>query len=198
MNTHWIPYIEVESAQGIREINLSTRHLMKRRIFLNGEIDAELANSFLSQLMFLEEEGEEPVDIFISQGGEGNAGLLIYDAVQVSKLPINLICTGEAASMAAIILAGGQKGRRYILKHSKVMIHEPLLANGVGGSASSIKNISDSILETRDIVNSILAKHTGKTLKQINEATRYDNFMNAEEAISFGICDQITDTFKLG
>ena len=199
MNKHWIPFIEVESAQGIREISLNTRHLMNRRIFLTGEIDSELANSLLSQLMFLEEEGEEPVDIFInSPGGEVNAGLLIYDAIQASKLPINLICAGEAASMAAIILAGGQKGRRFILEHSKIMIHEPLLANGLGGSASSIKNISDSILETRDIVNGLLAKHTGKTLKQINEATRYDNYMNAEEAIAFGICDKVTDAFIFG
>ena len=99
--------------------------------------------------------------------------------------------------MAAILLAGGQKGRRYILKHSKVMIHEPLLSDGVGGSATSIKNISESILATKDIVNGILAEHTGKTIDEINEATRFDNYMNAEEAIGFGICDAVTPTLKI-
>ncbi len=197
MQNHCFPFIEVESADGIREISLATRHLMKRKIFLTGEIDSELANSFVSQLIFLEEEGDKPVDIIInSPGGEVNSGLLIYDSIQASKLPINLICMGQASSMAAIILAGGKSGRRLIMKHSKVMIHEPLIANGMGGSASSIKNISDSILETRDIVNGILASHTGKSLDEINEATRNDNYMNAEEAISFGICDRIVTSLN--
>ena len=96
--------------------------------------------------------------------------------------------------MAAIILAGGQPGRRYILPHSKVMIHEPLLANGVGGSATSIKNISESILETRRIANSILAEHTGKTIEEIDEATSFDNYMSAEKAIEFGLCDKILNS----
>ena len=122
-----------------------------------------------------------------------NAGLMIYDTIQGSNLPIDMVCTGRAASMAAVILAGGQKGHRHILKHSKVMIHEPLISNGVGGSATSIKNISESIMETREICNSILAKHTGKTLQEINEATSFDNYMNAEEAIAFGICDSIVE-----
>ena len=102
-----------------------------------------------------------------------------------------------AASMAAIILAGGQKGHRFILPHSKVMIHEPLISNGVGGSATSIKNISDSIIETRALVNNILVKHTGKDLEEINKATSFDNYMNAEEAIKFGICDEIAEKVKL-
>ena len=192
---NWIPAIEVESAHGTREVALTTRHLMNRNIFLTGEINAEMANDFLSQLLYLEQEPDKPVTIYInSPGGEVNSGLMIYDAIQGSSLPITMICTGRAASMGAILLAGGPKGRRFILKHSKVMIHEPLIANGVGGSASSIKNISDSILETRDIVNGILAEHTGKTIEEINSATEFDNYMNADEAIEFGICDEITDT----
>lgn len=197
MNIPWTPSIEVESAQGTREVSLSTRHLMNRVIFLSGEINSEMANAFLSQLLFLEESGVEPITIYInSPGGEVNAGLMIYDALQGSRLAINMVCTGIAASMAAIIFAGGQKGRRYILKHSKVMIHEPLLANGIGGSATSIKNISDSILETRDIANGILAEHTGKTIEAINKATSFDNYMNAEEAIEFGICDYVMDKIR--
>ena len=192
MGTIWIPSIEVESAHGTREVSLGTRHLMKRKIFINGSIDSELANNFLSQFMYLENESDEAITIYInSPGGEVNAGLMIYDIIQESKVRVNLVCTGMAASMAAVLLAGGKKGCRYILKHSKVMIHEPLLANGVGGSATSIKNISESILETRSLLNGILANHTGKSLKEINKATSFDNYMNAEEAIKFGICDEI-------
>ena len=191
----WNPSIEVESAHGVREVCLETRHLMNRIIFLTGEITSESANTFLSQYLFLEGESNEPITIYIhSNGGEVNAGLMIYDIIQSSSLKINMICTGMAASMAAIILAGGQPGRRYILPHSKVMIHEPLLANGVGGSATSIKNISESILETRRIANSILAEHTGKTIEEIDEATSFDNYMSAEKAIEFGLCDKILNS----
>ena len=198
MSNLWTPSIEVESVNGTREVSLTTRHLMNRNVFLQGTIDSDMANQFLSQLLYLEQELEEPVTIYInSPGGEVNAGLVIYDAIQGSNLEINMICTGMAASMAAIHLAGGQKGNRYILEHSKVMIHEPLLANGVGGSATSIKNISESILETRKIVNGILAEHTGKSIEEINEATSFDNYMNAKEAIEFGICDAITKQIKV-
>ena len=198
MSNLWTPSIEVESVNGTREVSLTTRHLMNRNVFLQGTIDSDMANQFLSQLLYLEQESEEPVTIYInSPGGEVNAGLVIYDAIQGSNLEIKMICTGMAASMAAILLAGGQKGNRYILEHSKVMIHEPLLANGVGGSATSIKNISESILETRKIVNGILAEHTGKSIEEINEATSFDNYMNAKEAIEFGICDAITKQIKV-
>lgn len=186
------PSIEVENAHGVREVSLDTRHLMNRRIFINGEINENTANDFLSQMLYLEQESSDPITIYInSPGGSVNAGLVIYDCIQASEVEINIICAGTAASMAAIILAGGRKGHRFILPHSKVMIHEPLLAGGVGGSATSIKNISDSILETREIVNGILAKHTGKKIKEINKATSFDNYMNAKEAIAFGLCDEI-------
>lgn len=187
----WTPSVEVESAHGTREVSLKTRHLMNRNIFLTGSIDDEMANDFLSEFMYLENQSDEPINIYInSPGGQVNAGLMIYDTVQGSRVPVNMICAGLAASMAAIILAGGQNGRRYILKHSKVMIHEPLISGGLGGSATSIKNISESILETRKICNSILAQHTGKSVEAIDEATSFDNYMNAEEAIEFGLCDK--------
>ena len=198
MSILWTPAVEVESVNGTREISLYTRHLMNRNLFLTGEINADMANSFVAQLLYLEETPDEPVNIYInSPGGEINAGLMIYDAIQGSRLEINMICTGLAASMAAVLLAGGQHGSRYILRHSKVMIHEPLLANGVGGSATSIRKISESIIETRELVNGILAKHTGKTVEEINEATSFDNYMSAEEAIAFGLCDRITDSVKI-
>ncbi len=192
------PSIEVESAQGIREVSLDTRHLMNRRLFINGSIDADLANDFLSEILFLEKESDDPATVYVnSGGGEISAGLMIYDIIQGSKLDINMVCTGMAASMAAVLVAGGQKGRRYILPHSKMMIHEPLIGGGVGGSATSIKNISESILKTREITNGILAKHTGKTIEEINEATSFDNYMDAEQAIEFGLCDAITEDIFL-
>lgn len=195
---NWNPAIEIESAHGTREVSLITHHLMDRIIFLTGEINSDMANDFLSQYLYLEGESDEPITIYVnSGGGEVNAGLMIYDVIQSSKHKINMICTGMAASMAAVLLAGGQKGRRYILPHSKMMIHEPLIANGVGGSATSIRNISDSILETKHITNSLLAKHTGKTEDEIDKATAFDNYMNAEEAVKFGLCDSVITSIRI-
>lgn len=192
MNLQWIPSIEVEGVNGTREVSLATHLLMDRKIFLTGEINSDTASTFIAQLLFLETESDKPITIYInSPGGEVNAGLLIYDALQGTSLEVNMVCTGMAASMAAVILCGGQEGRRQILPHSKVMIHEPLLSNGVGGSATSIQHISESILETRDVISSILSKHTGKSMEEIMEAIAFDNYMDAEKAIAFGICDSI-------
>ncbi|HKM22144.1 MAG TPA: ATP-dependent Clp protease proteolytic subunit [Lachnospiraceae bacterium] len=192
MRENWKPCVEVESSYGTREVSLYTRQLMNRNIFIQGEINADIANDVLNQIMFLTKESDAEINLFInSGGGEVASGLVIYDLLQEIKIPINIYCTGMAASMAAVLLAAGQKGRRYILPHSKTMIHEPLIAGGVGGSATSIKTISNSILETKDIVNTILAKHTGKSVDEINEATAFDNYMNAEESVAFGLCDAI-------
>ena len=187
-----VPAIEVESSAGSREITLYSRHLSNRTIFIQGEINEDVANAVLVQLMYLQNEGTEDINLYInSPGGIVTSGLMIYDLIQSIETPVNMFCTAIAGSMAAVILAGGQKGRRFILPHSKTMIHEPLLASGIGGSATSIKNIADSILETRTLINYILAKHTGKTVEEINEATSFDHFMNAEESVQFGICDEI-------
>ena len=169
-----------------------------RTIFLEGEITSESANCIVKQLLILAKESTEPINIYINSGGGSvNAGLLIYDVIQSIQSRVNIYVTGMAASMAAILLAGGQKGRRFILPHSKTMIHEPLLAEGMGGSATSIRNISDAILETKQIVNGILAKHTGRTLEEVDKATAFDNYMNAEKSVEFGICDKVvTDLLK--
>jgi ATP-dependent Clp protease protease subunit len=186
------PVIEVESSAGIREELLTTRLFMERKIFLYGEISENTSNAFVTRMLFLSRE-KKPLDIYLNTpGGSVTAGLVIYDLIQECDFPINIYCTGMAASMGAVILAGGQKGRRFLLPHSKVMIHEPLLAGGVNGSASTIEKTAESILETKKILNTLLAKHTGKTEKEINKATAFDNFMNAEEAIKFGLCDKIT------
>ena len=187
----WIPsYIE-ESVNGIAEIDLRTRHFSDRRLFLTGEVNDRMANDFVSQILFLSKE-EKPVDIFLSSpGGSVNAGLVIYDLIQSCKFPVNIYCTGMAYNMGAVLLAGGQKGRRFILPHSKVMIHEPLILGGTGGSATSVKKTADDILAVKALINKILSRHTGKSAKEIDKAIAFDNFMNAEEAIAFGIVDEI-------
>ena len=193
---NWNPSIEIETAKGSREVSLMTRNLMERRIFLFGEITSDTANEFVLQMLYLEN-SDEPISIIInSPGGEVNAGLLIYDMMQSCKNEINIYCAGRAASMAAIILAGGAKGHRFILPHSRTMIHEPLISGGIGGSATSIRNISESIMETRRLTNGILAKHTGRTEAEIDEATSFDNYMNAEQAVEFGICDRIVNEIR--
>lgn len=198
MTNVWMPTVEVESLSGTREVSLKTRHLTNRRIFIDGTIDNDLANAFLLQFTYLQQISNEPITVLInSNGGEINAGLMMYDLIQGCKVELNIICVGMAASMAALLLAAGQKNRRFILKHSRVMIHEPLLSSNLAGSATSIKNISDSILETKKLINGLLAKHTSKSLSEINKATAFDNFMNAKEAIQFGLCDKIIEDIRI-
>lgn len=190
----WRPSVEVESNAGTREVALLTRHLMKRNVFISGEVNADMANDIIMQLMYLQQDSDKPINIYInSPGGEVTSGLLIYDVMQSLTVPVNTYCTGLAASMGAVLLAGGRKGRRYILPHSKTMIHEPLISGGVGGSATSIHNISESIMKTKDMLDRILAKHTGKSLKEVKKATAYDHYMNATESVEFGICDQVVE-----
>lgn len=193
MNTS--PIITTEGYYGVNSISLEARHLTNGKVFLNGEITAETADNFVKAFLYLKEKGE-PITIYINtKGGSVEAGLVIYDLIQGAKdMEIHMVCTGSASSMGAIILAGGQKGRRHILKHSKVMIHEPLIMNGFGGSATSIQSISESIMDTKKILSEILAKHTGKSKEEIDEVTLHDHFMNAEESIAFGICDDIVET----
>ena len=191
-NMMYQPAVERESVNGIQEVSLYTNAFSNRKLFLFGPIDEKTVYTFTAQMLYLMEDEQSPIDIYInSPGGEVNSGLAIYDLIQSCKAPINMYCIGMAASMGALIFAGGKKGHRFMLPHSKVMIHEPLIPNGVGGSASSIKSTADSILQTRELLNGILAKHTGKTLEEINKATDHDNFMTANEAIEFGLCDKV-------
>jgi len=186
--------IELEGYQGKREMSLNARMLRQRRLFLTGEINEASANELIQELMYIEtEEGDEPVRLYInSGGGEVTGGLMIYDFLQAMKTPVEMFCIGRAASMAAVIFASGKKGHRHILPHGRLMIHEPLIDGGVGGSATSIRNISDSILKTKRILNELLAQSTGKTVEEIDAATAYDHYMDAEESIEFGLCDDIS------
>ncbi len=167
-----------------------------RFLSIKGSIDSETADAFTEQMLILNRESTtEPITVLInSTGGSVSQGLLMYDVIQGSIAPVRLICKGEAYSMAAILLASGNpKHGRYILPNSKVMIHEPLIQSGVGGKTSSIKSISDSLIETREKLNGILAKHTGHTIEEIDEATSYDHYFSATEAVEFGLCDKVVD-----
>ena len=186
-------YIPLKSANGITLAPLETRLLMERKIFLQGEINEASACQFQQQMQYLALEGpDKPIHLYLdSIGGQVNAGLQIYDIIKGAPMELSIWCTGMAASMAAILLAGGQKGRRFILPHSQVMIHEPLISGGVGGSATSIQRTAESILETKRIAVELLAADTGKSLKEVEQAISFDNYMNAEEAVAFGLCDAV-------
>lgn len=188
------PTVVLNTSSGRSEVSLRGLNLSGRRIFLTGLIDAGMAERVIMELMWLQEASENPVTIYInSPGGEVNSGLAIYDALQDMKVPVNEVCTGLAASMASLLLAGGQKGRRFILPHSKVMIHEPYLSGGVGGSAGSVQNTAEEMLRTQKTFHEIMARHTGRTPEEIAAASDHDHFMSAEEAIEFGICDRIAE-----
>lgn len=191
----WTPAVSEESIYGTREIAIRTKQLTEGKVFLTGIITEDTANEFVSQMMYLNKE-KKPVTVYInSQGGSVTAGLSIYDALQTYEGEVNMCCYGLAASMAAILLASGKPGHRFITPHGRTMIHEPALAGKLGGSASTIEETAKNMLETKNILNTILAEHTGKTVEEIEESTRFDNFMDAEKSIEFGLCDEIRSVF---
>lgn len=186
--------IQIKSSNGISVMPIETRLLAIRKVFVEGEIDSSMAFEFVKQILYLnQEDNSAPIDVLInSPGGEINSGMLMYDVIQSSKAPIHMYCLGRAYSMAAVLFASGNHGR-YILPHSELMIHEPLLGNRVGGSTSSLKSISDSLLEVKRKMNQILAKHTGRSEEEIEQATSYDHYLSPDEAIAFGLCDKVVD-----
>lgn len=184
----------IKSSNGITQVSVDSRLLAQRKVFIEGEIDSEAACEFIKKIMILNaEDSSKPIDVLInSPGGEINSGMVMYDVIQASKAPIRMFCIGRAYSMGAVLFACGNHGR-YMLPHGELMLHEPLLGNRVGGNSSSIKSISESLLETKRKMNQILAKHTGKSEKEVEKATSYDHYYNPEESIEFGLCDKIVD-----
>lgn len=188
-------YVE-RGCNSITTLSTATKLGEDRIISIEGAIDDAVANAFLEQMLILNrEDTDAPIIVRINSGGGSvEQGLMMYDVIQGSLAPVKLICTGSAYSMAAILLASGNpKHGRYVLPNSKLMIHEPLIQGGVGGKTSSIKSISDSMLETRKKLNGILAKHTGHTIEEIDEATSYDHYFTADEAVAYGLCDKVVD-----
>ena len=186
-----VPIVIEKTPQGERAYDIYSRLLKDRIIMLNGEIDDYTSNIIVSQLLFLESEDPEK-DIFIyinSPGGSITSGLAIYDTMQYIKCGISTICIGMAASMGAVLLAAGTKGKRYSLPHSRIMIHQPL--GGISGQATEIEIHAKEILRLKKTINEIMVKHTGKRIKTIEQDTERDKFMNAKEACNYGIIDKV-------
>jgi ATP-dependent Clp protease protease subunit len=191
-----VPMVVEQSDKGERAYDIFSRLLKERIIFIGTPIDDDIANLIIAQLLFLD--GEEPgkeISIYVnSPGGVVSAGLAIYDTMQYIKSPCTTICVGQAASMAAVLLTAGAKGKRYALPNSRVLIHQPI--GGAEGQASDIEIHAREIMKLRDRLNKILVKHTGQTLRKIEKDTDRDYFMSAEEAKEYGIVDEIIETRK--
>lgn len=186
--------VEVKSSRGIDTVPLETVHLRNRDLFLENEINAKVAMDFSKAFLYLLRENKaEPIRIWInSPGGSIIDGLFILDLIEgVKGTPIYTIAAGKAYSMAGVLFAAGQKGRRFMLPNSQIMLHEAYIAGCVGGSGSTMKSISESLLESQDKINRILMKHTGRSLEEIRRETSYDHHFNYEEAYRFGLCDRM-------
>ncbi|MCG6869510.1 MAG: ATP-dependent Clp endopeptidase proteolytic subunit ClpP [Gammaproteobacteria bacterium] len=186
-----VPMVVEQTARGERAYDIYSRLLKERVVFIVGPVEDYMANLVVAQLLFLESENpDKDISIYInSPGGSVSAGMAIYDTMQFTKPDISTLCVGQAASMGALLLTGGTKGKRYVLPHSRVMIHQPL--GGFQGQATDIDIHAREILKTREQLNEVMAKHTGQPVEKIREDTERDNFMSAEESVSYGLVDQI-------
>lgn len=185
-----------QTPRGERSYDIYSRLLKERVIFIVGQVEDHMANLIVAQLLFLESENpDKDISVYInSPGGSVTAGLAIYDTMQFIKPDISTLCIGQAASMGAVLLAAGTKGKRYSLPYSRVMIHQPL--GGYQGQASDIEIHTKEILKIREQLNQLLANHSGQTLETIDKDTERDNFMGAQQALEYGIIDEVLNTRK--
>lgn len=188
-----VPMVVEQSARGERAYDIYSRLLKERVIFVVGQVEDHMANLIVAQLLFLESENpDKDISLYInSPGGSVTAGLAIYDTMQFIKPDVNTYCIGQAASMGAILLAGGAPNKRYALPNSRVMVHQPL--GGVQGQASDIEIHAKEILLIRDRLNKILAHHTGQKLDKISKDTDRDRFLSSEEAKKYGLIDSVLE-----
>ena len=189
--SYLVPIVVEQTGRGERSYDIYSRLLKDRIIFIGSAIEDVMANLVIAQLLFLESEDPDK-DVFLyinSPGGVITSGLAIYDTMQYIKCPVSTICTGQAASMAAVLLAGGDKDKRIALPNARVMIHQP--SGGSRGQAADIKIQAEEILKTRKILNDILAHHTGQPLERIENDTDRDYYMSAEEAVEYGLVDKV-------
>jgi len=189
-----VPYVIEQTGRGERGMDIFSRLLRERIIFLGTAIDDHVASLIIAQLLFLEaEDPDKDINLYVnSPGGSVSAGLAIYDTMQFIKCDVSTICVGLAASMGAILLAGGKENKRYALPHSKIMIHQPWIG-GMQGQASDIEIHAKEMMKTRDSLYNILAKHTGKSLEQITKDCDRDYFLTSEEAKEYRLIDKIFD-----
>ncbi|MEJ2059568.1 MAG: ATP-dependent Clp endopeptidase proteolytic subunit ClpP [Gammaproteobacteria bacterium] len=186
-----VPMVVEQTARGERAYDIYSRLLKERVIFAVGPVEDYMANVIVAQLLFLESENpDKDIHLYInSPGGSVTAGMAIYDTMQFIKPHVSTLCIGMAASMGAVLLAGGEKGKRYALPHSRVMIHQP--SSGFQGQATDIDIHAREILKTREELNRILANHTGQDVDQIQLDTERDRFMNGSEAVEYGLIDKV-------
>jgi ATP-dependent Clp protease protease subunit len=186
-----VPMVVEQTARGERAFDIYSRLLKERVIFLVGQVEDYMANLVVAQLLFLESENpDKDIHLYInSPGGSVTAGMSIYDTMQFIKPDVSTMCIGQAASMGAILLTGGAKGKRYCLPHSRMMIHQPL--GGFSGQASDFDIHAKEILLIREKLNKVLAHHTGQTMKKVQADTDRDNFLSATDAVTYGLIDQV-------
>ena len=191
MNASLIPMVVEKSGQGERAYDIYSRLLKDRIVFVGGEIDDDMANAIVAQLLFLQaQDPKREVSMYInSPGGSVTAGLAILDTMKMVKCPVATYCVGQASSMGAILLASGDKGRRYALPHARIMVHQPW--GGAQGKASDIEITAREILRLKEMFNGILAEASGRTLESVTNDTDRDHFMSADEAKAWGIVDKV-------
>lgn len=191
IENYLVPIVVESTAKGERSYDIYSRLLKERVIFLNSAIDDDVASVICAQLLFLESEDQKKdISLYInSPGGVITSGLAIYDTMNYIKCDVSTLCMGQACSMGSFLLSAGTKGKRFILPNSRVMVHQP--SGGARGQATDIQIQAKEILYLKGLLNSLYAKHTGKTIKAIETALDRDNFMNAQEAVDFGLVDKV-------
>jgi len=189
-----VPMVVEQTARGERAYDIYSRLLKERLIFIVGPVEDQMANLIVAQLLYLESENpDKDIQLYInSPGGSVTSGLSIYDTMQFVNCDISTICIGQAASMGALLLAGGANGKRYALPHSRVMVHQP--SAGFQGQATDIEIHAKEVLELKRRLNEIMARHTGQTVKQIEKDLERDNFMSGEEAVKYGLIDTLLES----
>ncbi|MCP4283509.1 MAG: ATP-dependent Clp endopeptidase proteolytic subunit ClpP [Gammaproteobacteria bacterium] len=192
-NLGLVPIVVEQTARGERSYDIYSRLLKERVIFLVGQVEDHMANLVVAQLLFLESENpDKDIHVYInSPGGSVSAGLAIYDTMQFVRCDVSTMCIGQAASMGALLLAGGTTGKRFCLPHSRMMIHQPL--GGFQGQATDIEIHAKEILLIRDRLNQIMSRHTGKPFDKVEQDTERDNFMSGEEAVEYGLVDRVLE-----
>lgn len=190
-NLGLIPMVVEQTSRGERSYDIYSRLLKERVVFLVGPVEDQIANLVVAQFLFLESENpDKDINFYInSPGGSVTAGLAIYDTMQFIRSDVSTMCIGQAASMGALLLAGGAAGKRYALPHSRLMIHQPL--GGFQGQATDVEIHAKEILDVRKRLNNILVKHTGQSVETIEKDTERDNFMSGEDSVEYGLIDQV-------
>ena len=196
MNSYMIPYVVEQTGKGERTYDIYSRLLLDRIVFISGEVNDEMANAVCAQLLFLQsQDPKKEISVYVnSPGGSVTAGLAIYDTMQFVKCPVATYCLGQAASMGAVLLTAGAKGRRFALPNARIMIHQPW--GGAEGKASDIEITAREILRLKEKLNEILANHSGRKLEEVVRDTDRDHFMSAEEAKAWGLIDEVLEAGK--